>query len=293
MWGAVIQGAVALTQMGIGMSQQKKAEDAKRNALKARPSYSAPDAAKRALKVKEQAAAAGMPGYNQALEQLQVNKANTMRRVREGARSSADIGNIASAVQGSSDDAITNLNVQNAMFRERARESMTNELGNMAGYEDKAWQWNQQDPYLREYSEANQQHNTGMQTMFKGMDLLGAAGVLGGPPSGGGQAPQVGGMGIDAQAGMASATDAVSNMAQQPQGGQAANMAQMPQNMSNPWAQAFQTAQVPQVASSVNPYGSPYGVQGVQGLGYGRGPGMSGINPFGAAGQALNIQPFQ
>lgn len=289
MWGALITTAL---QMGLGMAQQARANKEKQEAQNRRPSYDAPEGAKRALKMQEQAQASGMPGYNRALQQLQSNKANTFRRVLEGARGSADIANVASSLQASSDDAIQNLNVQDAAFREQARQNVVGQLGNMADYQDKAWQWNYQDPYLRDYSESNQRHFAGMQTMNNAIDAMGGVMTLmgeGGSPMMQQGVPQVGMPQVNTPN-----NGATQMMPAMNAGGEAVQQMALPPSV-NPWADALAPKQGNQfnVASSINPYTLPNDPNGVMSLANQRGPGFNyGINPYSSAGRMLNINPF-
>lgn len=278
MFGALVGGLTGLIQMGVGAAQAAKAKKERERIKANRPTAVVPEHAKRALRIQAQAAASGMPGYNEALQRLYQNKAQTMSRIREGARGSADIVNAAASIQGASDDALIDLNVQNAMAKEQNRQNFAQGLNQMAIWEERATDWNEREPYRRDLSEANQMQNTGMQTMFSGLDTLGSSAVTGLGQMGGqgGGAPQVGGadmMANDVSAGMNAGANAVSGMAMNPPA--SAQMVAPP--TMNPWQQSMMPAQ-----------GNQYNMINNRGVGF-----SSGINPFSPAGQMLNINPFQ
>lgn len=317
MFGAIIGGVLGLAQMGIGLAQQAKAKK-ERERLKAdRPRAEVPEAAKRAVKIMGQRAAAGMAGYNQALQQLQQNKANTIRRLREGARGPQDLMNAAAAVQGGSDDSIINLNTVNAQEKRAAEGQYAGALGQLAQWQDRATDWNEREPYRRDMAEENQRMNTGMQTMFSGMDSLGSAAVLGTENMQFGNksaaAPQVN-TPVPAQM-MEGAWDDTADMFT-PQDGGGANMGtpwaqsmmpvqqgqafNQPAAQMNPWAQQMMPAQGQQFSvapAGGNPYALPNDpIGGVMGQYNSRGSGFSNgfkINPYSAAGRMLNLNPFQ
>lgn len=70
------------------------------------------------LKMQEMAALAGLPGYNQYLNNIDSSVASNARAIRESSPSGADTLNTISAVLGSANDAKNNLFVQDAANRE-------------------------------------------------------------------------------------------------------------------------------------------------------------------------------
>ena len=172
--GGIVQSAMGTLKMGMGLAEMLQGREAMRKLKQNRPAYHTPEAVKESLLLAEQDAGAGMAGYNQAAQNILGNQANAQQRLQGAARSSSDLVNAAAVGQGQSNQAMMQLEAQNAAYKQAARKNVQQQKNTIGGYQDKAWQWNAQDPYLQNYSEASQRASTGQETMYSGMDEIGA-----------------------------------------------------------------------------------------------------------------------
>jgi len=91
----------------------------------------------------------GMPGQTAAKQQIGQNAVNAGTIAAKGATSGADILDSANKIQLNSDDATRQLAIQAASYKSNALGGYEAALGNQAGWQDKLYQNNQLQPYLR------------------------------------------------------------------------------------------------------------------------------------------------
>jgi hypothetical protein len=174
----VSSGIPALTQAGIGIWQNKKANDLMENLVD--PVYEIPEAAKDSLSLaRNNAGSRMMSGQTQAQQMLDQNYANTSEDIMEAAGSSNDaLGALVKAnanMQGSQNE----LSMKAAQDYEKRQLDLTRALAMMAGYEDKKFQVDVIDKFNRDSTAASAFKNAAINNIFDATKTAsGAAGDM-------------------------------------------------------------------------------------------------------------------
>lgn len=112
----------------------------------------------------------GMPGEYSAKQQIGQNAANAGAVAAKGATSGGDLIDAANKIQLNSDDATRQLALQAASYKSNALGGYEAALGNQAGWQDKLYQNNQLQPYLRAANTAASLQGAGAMNEFSGID---------------------------------------------------------------------------------------------------------------------------
>lgn len=112
----------------------------------------------------------GMPGMNTARQQISQNAGNAGAIAAKGATSGADLIDSANKIQLNSDDASRQLALQAASYKSNALGGYEAALGNQAGWQDKLYQNNQLQPYLRAANTSAALTGAGNINEFSGID---------------------------------------------------------------------------------------------------------------------------
>ena len=173
--GAAISAGIGLTKSVIGGLQARKA----RKGIDAldRPEYQIPEEFQQNLTEAELAALEGMPAEQkqQAVQNMQRTMATTLaaQSSRKGG-----LAGMAGTVQ-SQTDAFSNMISQDALMRQQNKQRVAGARTAMAGEKQQAFQMNQMDPYSQELGALQGQFQAGRQTMYSGIEDMGAAAVTG------------------------------------------------------------------------------------------------------------------
>lgn len=122
----------------LGMNQNDQANKVSPGA---RPKYEIPSAEKAALDLQRMLASSNMPGYAGAKEDIEAGGANALLQTLKS--SNPDV----SRMYKNQTDALRDLSGDNAAFRERQLEGLTNKLSEYAGYQEKEFDINKMQPY--------------------------------------------------------------------------------------------------------------------------------------------------
>lgn len=117
----------------------------------------------------------GMPGQQNALNNIQRNAGNAMFQGSRGASSGGDILDLASKINVGENAATNDLSAKAAEYRAQAAGAYENALNNAGGYQDKLYKNNVLDPYLRTANTAASLYGAGAQNQFSGLDTIGTA----------------------------------------------------------------------------------------------------------------------
>lgn len=141
----------------LGINQNQQAKDV---APGARPVYEIPTGAKNALNLSRMTAAGNMPGYDQTRENIEAAAASA---VLQGSK----FGNpaISQAYRGVT-SALKDLGVENAGFRERQMNNLINSYQNYAGYQEKAFDINEMQPYEYALQQAQDLKNASNENIY-------------------------------------------------------------------------------------------------------------------------------
>ena len=156
-------------------AQQKKQAD--ELARIKNPNYQIPDAAQEALRIaKYNALKTQIPGYNAISGKIGASTANQIRNINELSPNNAIAAG--SAAVGQQQDAYVNLGIAGEQMYSQNQDKLTNQLGNMSGWQEKQQQWNVLDPYLRAKQTESALRNASNENTMSG--LKGLTGAISG-----------------------------------------------------------------------------------------------------------------
>lgn len=146
-----------------------------------RPNYAIPEAEKQRMALAQTMAGnRNMPGYDEATEKIDQGVNNAVSAVRNAGGNMSDVmaamaqANMAGAAQK------RDLDIQNSQYYTGQLRNLSNELGNMAGYQDKVWQ-DKMNQYQTESARRVALQTARDQNMSNAMNsLVGGATMLGG-----------------------------------------------------------------------------------------------------------------
>jgi len=178
---AGISGLANIGQALYGGFQARRAkrglEDLRRN----RPIYETPEAATQALGLSRQMAYGEMPGRTYAEERLGRTTAAGVRNIGRMAPSSSAALGAVTDVFGKRMDAERELGYNAALWRAQMMQNYQSQLGQMAQYQDQAFNLNQWIPYQQQMNELQSQRMAGQQNLWGGIQGLAntASGFMG------------------------------------------------------------------------------------------------------------------
>lgn len=151
--GGLVGGAIGLIQRGEGRNKLRHLQ---------RPDYEIPYEV-------QQAANEGLPSeqYAKAMQNINRQQLNALKAAKDRRGGLEAIG----AIQQRTNDATLGLDAANAQARQQ------NQL-RLAGYRDKAWDWNKKQKYQTDYNYAMNLLGAGNQNLVGGIDKLFAGGGL-------------------------------------------------------------------------------------------------------------------
>ena len=136
-----------IQKLGLASKQRKQAEELSR--IK-QPKYEIADAETEALnRAKFNAMRTQVAGYKGITDRIGTGTQNQIRNITETAGSPAESINAASAAVGQGQDALVNLGIAGEQMYSQNQDKLTNQLTHYGGLQDKQWDLNQHQPYLR------------------------------------------------------------------------------------------------------------------------------------------------
>lgn len=133
--------------------------------------YHRPGEANLALKLAEEKYRNGrLPGAGLLENQIDGNASAAMAASTQGASSGADVLDAASKINNNSNNAMNQLAMQSAAYKDQALAGYTQQLQNQAGYADKEFQYNVAQPYERTAAAASALIGAGNTNVFSGVD---------------------------------------------------------------------------------------------------------------------------
>ena len=121
---------------------------------------------------------AGMAGYGQAIGNVRQNTASTVRAAQESGSANNALAVIAAA-GANENQAVGNLDVQNAKFRQSGQQFLAGQLNRQAGEEQRVWDWNTRQKYLEQAATKSALTQAGAQNTNNALGGLAAAIVMG------------------------------------------------------------------------------------------------------------------
>jgi len=168
---ALIQGIPALAQGVTGVVQGIQGRNAKDNLVN--PTYAPPQSAVDALgNARNQSYSMSMAGQGNMQNELEQRNASSVSDVLAGASSGVDALAALTAINRNTLGAQNQIGFQAANDYQRRQAELRQQLNNMAGYEDKAFEINTMQPFLRDSAAASALTNAGMVNTYQGIKGL-------------------------------------------------------------------------------------------------------------------------
>lgn len=157
---------LGLVQAGVGIWQMFKGSEA---GDVERPEYQIPKEATEMLGIARQNANADMPGYQQAISNLQQSDATQYSRASESAGSGSDLLGYLSQRGVTSNRALNQLSAQNAAFKIGQQDKYKQALMAYSGMRDKEFDVNEMQPYMDAMRTSSVMTEGGIQNIFGGI----------------------------------------------------------------------------------------------------------------------------
>jgi len=171
--GAVVSGIPELAKLGLAGVQAIRGNKLGKTE---RPDYQVPEAMKLAMQTaQQQANDTRMPGQGLIEQQLLASQASGQRALNEAGMGGAERMAALAGLTGQAGQQQTNLGVQAANMQRQDLQGLQRMFQNMAPYQDKQWQWNQQQPYLDATDAARREKEASNQNMYSGLKGIGAS----------------------------------------------------------------------------------------------------------------------
>lgn len=173
--GAIISGGLGIYKTIQGANQKSQANQLAKNNPFIQEQI--PGQIKLATNLAAQNYYNGMPGQTQATNNIRQNGANAYYNGSQAASSGGDLLDLASKINQGQNLATNDLAVKAADYKASALGSYEGALGNEGNWQDKLYQNNTLQPYLRTANTAASLYGAGSQNEFSGLDQIGTAGL--------------------------------------------------------------------------------------------------------------------
>lgn len=170
--GAIV-GASALGKAAYGISQNSKASAIEKNNI--RPFEQVQPEYQQNVNTAQQMAQEGLPQavYNNQLNGINQNQAGGIAALNNSANPGANLASIVRA----GDNAVGNLNAQDAAARNKNTLALIQQRGILAGAKQNAWNYNYADKYSENLAKSQALRGAGTQNIAGGLNTLGQAGM--------------------------------------------------------------------------------------------------------------------
>lgn len=119
----------------------------------------------------------GMPGTQDALNNINRNAASTFYKGQNAATSGGDILDLATRIGMGTNQATNQLAQQGAQYKSNALGEYQGALGNEAQWQSKLYNNNTLQPYMRTANLAASMYGAGQQNLYSGLDDVASAGI--------------------------------------------------------------------------------------------------------------------
>jgi hypothetical protein len=156
-----------------GNRMRKRAEENLRN-LK-RPMMTVPEAQAQQVALAKMGAMQDMPGYNLAMQQQQLGMQQSLGNASRAATSSQDLLSVATGGMAGQQDALAQLAIQNAQFKQEGMQNYQTALSGLAQTQQTMFDVNQMQPYALKYQTYSNNLQQGRDMINSGMQGLGSS----------------------------------------------------------------------------------------------------------------------
>jgi len=119
----------------------------------------------------------GMPGYGNAINNINRNAATSFYRGSQGATSGGDLLDLATRIGNGTNVANNQLNQQEAEYHQQALGGYESALGNQANWQRQLYNNNDLQPYIRTANLAASMYGAGQQNIYSGLDDIGSTAI--------------------------------------------------------------------------------------------------------------------
>lgn len=185
-WGAIASGVGGLINLGVGIAQRHQGKKLLKQ-IGESPQENIPQAVLQNQQMATLGANVGLPSeqYAQAMKNIQRQQMMQLSRANDRRGGLLTLANGEQAAN----DALGSLDARNAQARMANQKTLYGINNNVGQWQDKVWQNNVKEPWMRKYQYANSLLSGGNQNATTGADQLGAgvvSGLAGPQPYGGG-----------------------------------------------------------------------------------------------------------
>ena len=166
---ALVSGGLNLAKGLFGGFQTSRASRQLKELRRNRPTYEIPEAAQQALGLSQQMAYSDLPGRSYLEDRLGRTTAAGVRSVGRMAGSTAQALGAVTDIYGRQQEAERDIGYQAALWKQQAMQNYQAQLGQMAGYQEQAFNINQWIPYQTEMNRLYEQRMTGQQNLWGGL----------------------------------------------------------------------------------------------------------------------------
>jgi len=163
-------GGLAISAYGVAEGAKQKSAGAKLAAQNQFTPETMPYEVGQATQLAKQNYTNGMPGMSYAKNAIAQNSATSLAAATKGASSGGDIIDAANKEQVSANNATNQLALQAASYKSNALGGYEAALGNQAGWQDKLYQNNTLQPYLRTANTAASLQGAGEQNIYSSLN---------------------------------------------------------------------------------------------------------------------------
>lgn len=145
------------------------------NRRPSRPQYEIPSAVRSYLTRRNVMANQDMPGRDLIEDRIGANVANTIGDVNRAASSSGAALGAITNVNQRAQEAISDLGIQSAQYRQQQMDKAAEAQRYMADYQEKEWEYNKNLPYQRAMNEYTQKKQAGNANLWGGLEGIGSS----------------------------------------------------------------------------------------------------------------------
>lgn len=174
---AIISAAAALTKTGIGQYNLWKGKKELRELERERPMFETPDSVGRMVGIAEKETQQGMAAKDIYEQDVMGATSRGIRYAESVAGSGVDLLSSVSNLYSQELESLNKISLQDLMYRESASQRLQEALGMQAGYEEKAFEYNEWLPWQAKMNRASERAGMGRSMTYEGIgDTFGVAG---------------------------------------------------------------------------------------------------------------------
>jgi hypothetical protein len=173
--GAAIGGGLGLIKGIFGAVQTAQGTRQLNSLLNNRPQYQISQGYQDAFKTYQSMANSQLPGYDIMKGQIDQSGARTQANLERGAMSSNQLMSGALSSQDKELDAIKNLGLMSAQYRQQQQQNLAGAQQMMGGQQDKAFDYNVNQPWEIRANMAAGKAGVGQQNLFSGLQDIGSS----------------------------------------------------------------------------------------------------------------------